>query len=86
MERPVGFSSRLTAGRHVSRDHTSDLSVMTAHHFASRRAGIPYSNGLWDTVIGSLYIVDEAGSHVLAGTPTGIYETVDGASSWRLMP
>jgi len=47
---------------------------------------IPYSNGLWDTVIGSLYIVDEAGSHVLAGTPTGIYETVDGASSWRLMP
>ena len=47
---------------------------------------IPCSNGLWDTVVASLIIVDEAGDHVLAGTPTGIYETRDGASLWRLMP
>ena len=47
---------------------------------------IPFCNGLWDTTIGSLIIVDDAGDHVLAGTPTGIYETTDGASSWRLMP
>ena len=47
---------------------------------------IPYSNGLWDTIIASLIILDEAGDHVLAGTPTGIYETRDGAVSWKLMP
>ena len=47
---------------------------------------IPRCNGLWDTTIASLLILDEAGDHVLAGTPTGIYETLDGASSWRLMP
>jgi hypothetical protein len=47
---------------------------------------MPRCDGLWDTTIGSLIIVDEAGDHVLAGTPTGIYETTDGASSWKLMP
>ena len=46
----------------------------------------PFCNGLWDTVIASLIIVDEKGDHVLAGTPTGIYETLDSALSWRLMP
>ena len=33
---------------------------------------VPHCNGLWDTTISSLHIVDEAGDHVLAGTPTGI--------------
>ena len=47
---------------------------------------VPRCHGLWDTTIASLIILDEAGDHVLAGTPTGIYETLDGASSWRLMP
>ena len=47
---------------------------------------IPYSNGLWDTTIGGLIILDEAGDHVLAGTPSGIYETRDGALSWQPMP
>ena len=47
---------------------------------------IPMCNGLWDTTIGSLIIVDDKGDHVLAGTPTGIYETKDGAASWTLMP
>ena len=44
---------------------------------------VPHCNGLWDTTISSLHIVDEAGAHVLAGTPTGIYESRDGAASWR---
>lgn len=47
---------------------------------------VPYCNGLWDTTVASLIILDEAGDHVLVGTPTGIYETLDGALSWRLMP
>ncbi len=47
---------------------------------------VPHCNGLWDTAISSLHIVDEAGDHVLAGTPTGIYETLDGAASWRQAP
>ena len=47
---------------------------------------VPRCDGLWDTTIASLLILDDAGEHVLAGTPTGIYETLDGASSWRLMP
>ena len=50
------------------------------------RTWIPMCNGLWDTTIGSLIIVDDKGDHVLAGTPTGIYQTKNGAASWTLMP
>ena len=32
------------------------------------------SSGLFDTTVAALQIVDAAGLHVLAGTPTGIYE------------
>ena len=47
---------------------------------------VPHCDGLWDTTVASLIIIDEVGDHVLVGTPTGIYETLDGASNWHLMP
>jgi photosystem II stability/assembly factor-like uncharacterized protein len=47
---------------------------------------LPVCNGLYDTAIWSLYIVDDKGDHVLAGTGSGIYESLDAAASWRLIP
>eukprot|EP00729_Bicosta_minor_P018866 gene18866-11470_t len=45
------------------------------------------SNGLWDTRIYGIWLhpSDPQGSHVLAGTGTGIYESKDGAASWQLI-
>ena len=44
------------------------------------------SKGLWDTRILGVWIHpdDPQGSHVLAGTHSGIYESTDGAESWQL--
>ena len=47
---------------------------------------LPVCNGLYDTAVWSLYIVDDKGDHVLAVTGSGIYETLDAAASWRLIP
>ena len=46
------------------------------------------SNGLFDTRIQGLYVYpgDVEGKHVLCGTPSGIWESLDGAASWRLVP
>ena len=45
------------------------------------------STGMWDTRIISVFVhpSDPMGSHVLAGTYTGIYESKDGAGSWKLL-
>lgn len=43
------------------------------------------SNGLFDTRIKSLGIVDELGDHVYVGVPGRIYETLDGAESWTVV-
>ena len=38
--------------------------------------------GLFDTRLQGLHIVDDKGDHVLAGTPSGVFETLDGAKTW----
>lgn len=38
--------------------------------------------GLLDTRLHGLFIVDKLGEHVLAGTPSGVFETLDGAKTW----
>lgn len=38
--------------------------------------------GLYDTRIYGLFIVDDQGDHVLVGTPSGVFETLDGARNW----
>ena len=44
------------------------------------------SNGIFDTRIVSLGIVDhDKGNHVYCGVPGAIYETTDGAATWRLV-
>ena len=43
-------------------------------------------NGLWDTRIASIICLDADGKHLLAGSPTGIYESLDGSDSWHLIP
>jgi len=45
------------------------------------------STGMWDTRIIGVFVhpSDPMGSHVLAGTYTGIYESKDGAGSWKLL-
>jgi len=43
------------------------------------------SNGIFDTRIKSLGVVDDAGDHVFVGVPGAIYETTDGAASWHLV-
>jgi len=45
------------------------------------------SKGIWDTRIWGVFIhpSDPQGSHVLAGTQTGIYESKDGAASWQFL-
>ena len=40
------------------------------------------NEGLFDTRIQGLFMLDDAGEHVLVGTPSGVFETVDGAASW----
>ncbi len=40
------------------------------------------NTGLWDTRPHGLYIVDDAGQHVLVGTDSGVFESVDGAQTW----
>ena len=40
------------------------------------------NKGLFDTRIMGLMIVDDVGEHVLVGTPSGVFETLDGASTW----
>lgn len=47
---------------------------------------VPVCNGLWDTRIASVLVLDDKGDHVLAGSPTGIYESLDAGASWRLIP
>ena len=39
-------------------------------------------NGIFDTRLFGLMIVDDMGEHVLAGTPSGVFETLDGAKTW----
>jgi hypothetical protein len=43
------------------------------------------SNGLWDTQVLGVWVFDEdtSGDHVLAGTHSGVYESTDGAASWK---
>ena len=45
------------------------------------------SKGIWDTRIFGVFIhpSDPRGSHVLVGTATGIYESKDGAATWRFL-
>ena len=42
------------------------------------------NTGLFDTRLLGLHIVDDdgVGDHVLAGTPSGVFETLDGAKTW----
>ena len=44
------------------------------------------STGLWDTRINGVWIHpdDPQGSHVLAATASGVYESKDGAETWHL--
>ena len=44
------------------------------------------SNGLFHTNVHSLIILDDKGDHVFCGTKGGVYETTDGAASWKLIP
>lgn len=43
------------------------------------------SNGIFDTRIKSMGIVDEKGDHVYVAVPGGIYETTDAAETWTLV-
>jgi len=43
------------------------------------------SNGLYDTHIHGVFVYPGTVDHVLAGTPTGVYESTDGAASWTLI-
>jgi len=43
------------------------------------------SNGLFDTHVHALGIVDEAGDHVYCAVSGAIYETYDGAATWTLV-
>lgn len=43
------------------------------------------SDGIFDTRIQSIGLVDEKGDHVFCGVPGGIYETIDAAASWKLV-
>ena len=40
------------------------------------------NEGLFDTRIHGLFMVDLAGMHVLAGTPSGVFETINGGRNW----
>ena len=46
------------------------------------------SKGLFDSRIHAVFLhpADPTGGHVLAGTSTGIYESLDGAGSWSRIP
>lgn len=48
------------------------------------RKWVRKSSGLWDTRILGVWVHPEEPEHVFAGTHSGIYESVDGADSWRL--
>lgn len=41
------------------------------------------NSGLSDTRIHALFLIDGQGAHVLVGTPSGVFETLDGAESWH---
>lgn len=43
---------------------------------------VKMNNGLTDTRIHGLFIVDDAGDHVMVGTPSGVYETLNGGALW----
>ena len=45
------------------------------------------SNGLYDTRVQGLFVYpgDPEGKHVLCGTPSGIWESTDGAASWKFL-
>jgi len=45
------------------------------------------SNGIWDTRVLGVWVHpdDPTGGHVLVGTSTGIYESVDAAASWTFL-
>ena len=40
------------------------------------------NNGLFDTRINGMFMVDDKGDHVLVGTFSGVFETLDGGESW----
>jgi hypothetical protein len=42
--------------------------------------------GLFDTRLQGLHIVDDKAQHVLAGTPSGVFESLDGAATWTHVP
>ena len=44
------------------------------------------SAGITDTRLLGLFIVDDAADHVLAGTPSGVFETLNGGTSWAYAP
>ena len=51
-------------------------SVDTGKHWSKMNVG------LFDTRLYGLFLVDKAGDHVLAGTPSGVFESLDGAKTW----
>ena len=40
------------------------------------------NSGLSDTRIHGLYIIDDQGEHVVVGTPSGVFESLDGGNMW----
>jgi len=40
------------------------------------------NTGLGDTRIHGLFIIDDMGQHVMVGTPSGVYETLNGGALW----
>lgn len=44
------------------------------------------NEGLFDTRPNGLFIVDDKGDHVLCGTLSGVFETLDGAKTWTHVP
>eukprot|EP00937_MAST-01D_sp_MAST-1D-sp2_P005631 g5631.t1 len=40
------------------------------------------NTGLSDTRLHGLHILDDAGEHVVAGTPSGVFETLNGGANW----
>jgi hypothetical protein len=77
---PISNPSLIYTGGH-NNGASSGVLKSTDHG----RTWVTACDGLWDTTIASLLILDTHGDHLLAGTPTGIYETRDAAETWSLL-
>lgn len=78
---PASNPALIYAGGH---NNGASSGVLKSTDFG--KTWVPACNGLWDTRIASLLILDATGDRILAGSPTGIYESLDGAASWSLIP